>query len=950
MPATVEQFVGHLVASGLMGTAEVESFQAKLASDKRPQDAEALARELVRAGKLTKYQAQLVYQGKTKGLVFGEYVVLDKIGQGGMGVVLKAQHRKLKRQVAIKVLPAATMKSPDVVRRFYREVEAAGRLIHPNVVTAYDAGETEGMHYLAMEFVDGKDLASIVADRGVFDVRHAVDCVVQAAKGLAAAHAAGIVHRDMKPGNLLLDKKGVVKILDMGLARVSHSFGDSEAERSERLTESGQVMGTCDYMAPEQAEDTRSADHRADVYSLGCTLYRLLTGQPPYKADSLIKTLLAHREAPVPSLRKQRPDVPAEVDAIFQRMVAKRPQDRPQSMQEVIDELQAYLAGTSRPPPLPVPSAVGAENGSLLQNLSFLQEATPQPAGTATRQAVRAQAEDTFKHRAHPQTATGISRNLMGVLRRRKPLAVWLAVALGSAAFAVLLGIIVITIRGRGGRDATLRVPEGSEVSIARDGNIDVKLPSDQAPAPLPATARVTYDSRANRIEVVGFPERQPATPKTLLAADGKNGWNKITYDAGSDTYTLDADLWIGDDGPDATYFQIGDKRHPNETVIVRGTVWVRPPKGSPLGNFWDPNMRPTLINRLTLGHPEEKSIRAALKFDCETPGEHGLYVGGWQEHGKSATYGGELHVYRSTITAARQDREHVWGTRDYPHGAPPPSFWAGWYTSDLRLIGATISWFEKVPAYGFDTAGGRGAVAVMPPNPFAVVEGTAFEHGEAGLANGRQYLKDCTFRNMDVGIGDAGGVAVRLVRCTFENNKSNWAIGGHMCGGILMIDCQVGAQQNPIQLRKNDNLTDEEIKNRNLPRYPSCVMRQSVVVKAVDESGGPVLGAEVTVSCPQDPEQVTFGSAGTDENGLTSSDPERDAILVTTERLQATDDPANPRKTEYSYEVSVAKTGFETKTISLPAGRAVPKPLVVTLKRQGPQGAAPGKNSTTGR
>ena len=216
------------------------------------------------------------------------------------------------------------MKQAGAVERFHREVEAAAKLSHPNIVTAYDAGEHQGMHYLAMEYVEGKDLASIVKDRGPLGVREAVECVLQAARGLQYAHEQGIVHRDIKPGNLLLDKKGTVKILDMGLARIAGA--DAAMGGPERLTTTGQVMGTCDYMAPEQAMDTHdSRPSRPTSMPLGCTLYRLLTGQPPYQGETLMQILMAHQQSPIPSLCQARPEVPAELDACFQRMVAKEP-------------------------------------------------------------------------------------------------------------------------------------------------------------------------------------------------------------------------------------------------------------------------------------------------------------------------------------------------------------------------------------------------------------------------------------------------------------------------------------------------------------------------------------------------------------------------------------------------------------------------------------------------
>jgi serine/threonine protein kinase len=202
---SLQQFVDNLVQSGLMTAGEVAAFRETLPPNRQAADAQALARELILAGKLTRYQAQCVYQGKTKGWLFGEYVILDKIGQGGMGQVLKARHRTMERIVALKILPPKSVDSPEAVKRFRREVRAAARLSHPNIVMAHDAGEHHGVHFLAMEYVEGKDLSSVVKERGRLEVRQALDCVLQAAKGLAYAHRQGVIHRDIKPGNLLWD-------------------------------------------------------------------------------------------------------------------------------------------------------------------------------------------------------------------------------------------------------------------------------------------------------------------------------------------------------------------------------------------------------------------------------------------------------------------------------------------------------------------------------------------------------------------------------------------------------------------------------------------------------------------------------------------------------------------------------------------------------------------------
>ncbi len=333
MPLSLNDFTRQLIDSGLLSQGDVAACLGQASAT----DAEELARWLVRQKKLTAFQAQQCYARKGKTLVLGNYVVLDKLGQGGMGVVLKAEHRRMKRLVAIKVLSPAVTKTEILLQRFQREVEAAARLTHPNIVQAFDADELHGLHFLVMEYVPGKDLASLVKQQGPLPPGLALNCIYQAAKGLEYAHQQGVVHRDIKPANLLLDERGQLKILDMGLARLL-----GEGDQQHELTTTGAVMGTVDYMAPEQAESTRTAGVPADIYSLGCTLFYLLLARPVYGGENLMQRLLAHRDQPIPSLQELRAEVPAEIDALFARMVAKSPADRPESMTEVIARLDRW--------------------------------------------------------------------------------------------------------------------------------------------------------------------------------------------------------------------------------------------------------------------------------------------------------------------------------------------------------------------------------------------------------------------------------------------------------------------------------------------------------------------------------------------------------------------------------------------------------------------------------
>lgn len=304
-------------------------------------DAQSLAEELLARKLLTRFQIVTISQGKGRTLRIGNYDILDRLGAGGMGTVYKARHRRMKRIVALKVLSAAFSQNELYVKRFQREVETIASLGHPNIVMAYDADEAEVGHFLVMEFVDGRDLAARMEAEGVMSVHCAVDCILQAARGLAYAHAQGIIHRDIKPHNLLLDSHGTVKITDLGLARLSR---DAEAQEMTQVTSAGGVIGTVDYMSPEQAIDSTSLDHCSDIYSLGCTLYYLLTGQPPFRGPSVMAILLKHRESPIPSAAAWQAGIPATVDHLISKMLAKRPEERIQPMSEVVTALEAIAA------------------------------------------------------------------------------------------------------------------------------------------------------------------------------------------------------------------------------------------------------------------------------------------------------------------------------------------------------------------------------------------------------------------------------------------------------------------------------------------------------------------------------------------------------------------------------------------------------------------------------
>lgn len=263
------------------------------------------------------------------------YRILKILGVGGMGVVYQAEHRLMERTVALKVISRRLTSNATVVERFRTEVKAAARLQHPHIVTAYDAEQAGDLHFLVMEYVEGINLARLVEKRGPLPVAHACHYIRQAALGLQHAFEQGMVHRDIKPHNLMLARKGLVKILDFGLARLAQR----PQGQSVTITKPEMLLGTPDFFAPEQANDARAVDIRADIYSLGCTLYFLLAGKVPFPAGNTLQKMRAHLQDMPQPLSAVRADVPPELAAIVERMLAKDPSDRYQTPAEIAQAL-----------------------------------------------------------------------------------------------------------------------------------------------------------------------------------------------------------------------------------------------------------------------------------------------------------------------------------------------------------------------------------------------------------------------------------------------------------------------------------------------------------------------------------------------------------------------------------------------------------------------------------
>lgn len=322
------------IAAGLLGPGDLPKAEALRA---RYPAGPPLAAALLRAGLLTPLQARWLARGDGARLAVGPYVLRDRLGAGGMGEVFLARHRWLPRPAAVKVARPGAGDAGRLRERFAREVRAAGRLDHPHVVHAYDAGQDRGRLWLALEYVPGPDLGRLAREGGPLPPGRACRYAGQAARGLDHLHGRGLVHRDVKPANLALAADGRVKVLDVGLAGGGAARADGEAD----LTVAGRLLGSADYAAPEQVEDARRAGPAADQYALGATLYFLLTGVPPFPDGTPVRRALARLTADPAPVEAVRPGVPGPVAAVVRRLLARRPADRYGSAAEAAAALEA---------------------------------------------------------------------------------------------------------------------------------------------------------------------------------------------------------------------------------------------------------------------------------------------------------------------------------------------------------------------------------------------------------------------------------------------------------------------------------------------------------------------------------------------------------------------------------------------------------------------------------
>ncbi len=335
MAVDFKTFLQRLFDSGILTE---QNFNALEQKKIRHQNVESFIQDLIESKLLTKFQAEQIIAGKGESLAFGKYIIQEKLGAGGMGQVYKAYHPDAAKLVAIKVILPQGKFDTESIKRFEREVKASEKLVHPNIIAVLDSGSSKGQLFMVMELIEGKDLFELINEKGKLAIKEAVAYIIQAARALEHAHANGVIHRDVKPANLIVDSQGLLKIVDMGLAKI-HA-GENEDIVS-MLTTNTAIMGSADFMSPEQTVSTKNVDTRTDIYSLGASFYFLLTAKVMYPQKATFSKLISHRQAPISSLKFMRPDVSQKLDDIYTKMVAKKVGDRYQSMTELILDLEA---------------------------------------------------------------------------------------------------------------------------------------------------------------------------------------------------------------------------------------------------------------------------------------------------------------------------------------------------------------------------------------------------------------------------------------------------------------------------------------------------------------------------------------------------------------------------------------------------------------------------------
>ncbi len=565
--ASVDQFLELLRKSGLVEAKRLDAELEHVAkSGGPPGKPSQLAAQLVRRGLLTNFQATQLINGRWHGFFVGsKYKLLEPLGAGGMGKVFLCEHTLLKRLVAVKILPTEKMSDASLVERFHREAKATAALDHPNIVRCHDADKDNKLHYLVLEYVDGVSLQQLVAQNGPLDAARAAHYVSQAAAGLQHAHEAGWVHRDVKPGNLLVDRQGVVKILDLGLARI---LLDNRDQLTKDLDDKP-VLGTADYLAPEQAMNSHDVDIRADIYGLGGTFYFLLTGRPPFADGTVTQKLLWHQVKEPEHVREIRPEVPVAMAAVLNQMMAKNPARRYQVPLEVVDALTPW---TEAPIPSPTEKELPARSAAVqsLQPLSGSPSSSGAPNSTV-RKTADGPTSRVLKEPTSGVAAPASSGKLRSAQKAAAPgllqqKAVWLAAAGVVLAVGVGLGIWALSSPGPNQTTSSGPPPVTPPPTPV--------APVNPTPAPTPPVAKPAMKTVAP--EDAGKFLNQECTVRMQVRSVGGDALRFFLNS--KDDYKADGNFTLVLDKADAEKFGLTEtqdlrKKYVGKTLHVTGTV-----------------------------------------------------------------------------------------------------------------------------------------------------------------------------------------------------------------------------------------------------------------------------------------------------------------------------------------------------------------------------------------